>query len=118
LALSSILPELSLDRASTAPRGAARFNRGIGPAPIVGHSPDAPAARARRGTAAGVPVFAWWDYPLFAALTALTVAALAAFLAYWSRPEVWRSAPGPFLLVSLLLLFSGGCSNSAGGRCP
>jgi cellulose synthase (UDP-forming) len=52
------------------------------------------------------PVFRWWDYPIFAALTILAVAASALFLSYWLTADDWADDAVPFVMLTVLLLFN------------
>ena len=49
-------------------------------------------------------VFAWWDYPAFACLSALSAVAIAHFLVYWfTRPD-WPEHPLTYTVLTLILL--------------
>ncbi len=50
-------------------------------------------------------VFKWWDYPIFAVLTVVSLSSLAYFLAYWFSLRDWVYYPIPFtiMLVGFLL---------------
>src|ERR671923_225992 len=67
--------------------------------------PATQSARQPGGAAAtSLPVFAWWDYPLFIALSVLAVWAIGLLGTYWFGSGDWRAAPIPLVLVSLFLV--------------
>ena len=62
----------------------------------------------RKTTVMTDPVFKWWDYPIFAALTAAMLASVAYFLVYWFSRRDWMYYPLPFAIMTggfLLYLF-------------
>ena len=52
------------------------------------------------------PVFRWWDYPIFIALTVVFVAALAFVLRYWLSLDDWSRHPFSFGLLSAVILLN------------
>ena len=52
------------------------------------------------------PLFRWWDYPIFAALTILAVAASVVFLSYWLTADDWSDDPIAFAMLTVLILFN------------
>jgi len=61
----------------------------------------------RQTTVMTDPVFNWWDYPIFAALTIAILATLAYFLVYWFSRRDWLYYPLPFAIIIVgFLLYS------------
>jgi hypothetical protein len=46
------------------------------------------------------PVFKWWDYPIFAVLTIMSLSSLAYFLVYWFSRRDWLYYPIPFAIMT------------------
>ncbi len=49
-------------------------------------------------------VFKWWDYPLFALLTAILLFAIYYFISYWLSLKDWLYYPVIFGIMSLILI--------------
>jgi cellulose synthase (UDP-forming) len=50
--------------------------------------------------------FQWWDYPIFAILTALNITAVAVFLFYWFSLGDWWRHPVLFAILTLAVLLN------------
>lgn len=51
-------------------------------------------------------VFRWWDYPVFAAITLVTLTAFVYFFSYWGSARDWAAQPITFTLLTLILVFN------------
>src|SRR5437762_6704794 len=50
------------------------------------------------------PVFKWWDYFLFPALSCVGLTAIAYFFSAWLRLSEWDKAPATMAILTLMLL--------------
>ncbi|MGH9958781.1 MAG: glycosyltransferase, partial [Pyrinomonadaceae bacterium] len=48
-------------------------------------------------------VFRWWDFPLFIALTGLSVSAILYFFSYWFSQKDWNQSPLIFSILTLMV---------------
>src|ERR1041384_4673580 len=64
----------------------------VAPRPLSHAEPDLPTqSPAAELTVQNVKVFRWWDYPIFAALTAVTWIGIFYFFRYWFSLDNWRN---------------------------
>ncbi len=58
----------------------------------------------RMGHVRNVPVFAWWDYPIFGVLTVVTSACILWLLTYWFSRDDWLRHPSLMVIFTFALL--------------